>query len=106
MPISGLVVTLREEQPGRTTALGLLASDARIEVGEAQGNRIPIVTETRTAAEAENLARELALLEGVYGVDVVSIDTSLDLEESPPSIAEWRGLAEPAAESKETHGPA
>jgi hypothetical protein len=89
VPISGLVVTLDYDLGAR--ALEVLASDARITLGELRDYRLPIVTETTSVYEAEELVNALFVTPGVIFVDVVCIDTSLDDRE----------LAEPTTPSRE-----
>ena len=60
----------------RSRALTVLAHDARITVGELEGARLPIVTETGSLTEGEELTTSLADLPGVAFVDVVSVDFS------------------------------
>lgn len=69
MTVSGLVLTLENE----AIALAALAKDSRVVCGEAHGLRLPVVTETGTPEEAEELCESLAKLPGVLFVDVVSI---------------------------------
>jgi hypothetical protein len=74
MPISSLVLTL--EAPVKHSVYEVLAADPRVEVGEAHGLRLPVVTETRTLSEGEALAEQLGALPGVTFVDVVLVDFS------------------------------
>lgn len=78
MPIASLVVTLDHRQPLREVALGHLVADARVDVGAARGAYLPIVVETDTAQEGEELVESLLGTPGVLSVDVVGIDFSLD----------------------------
>ncbi|HEY6556573.1 MAG TPA: hypothetical protein VI072_04840 [Polyangiaceae bacterium] len=80
MPISGLLITFEGDESLRSRALGTLAHDARIMLGELVAGTLPVVTDTRDPAEAETLVRDLQEIEGVAGVDVVCIDLSLDSE--------------------------
>lgn len=88
MPISGLVVTL--DYDAGAGALEMLANDVRITLGELRDNRLPIVTETSSVAEAEELVNALFVAPGVIFVDVVSIDTSLD----EPALADPTTLSQ------------
>jgi hypothetical protein len=80
MPISGLVVTLSEDPAERANAIAVLSRDARLELGEPTGARLPVVAETASAQAAEDLFRSLFDVSGVAFVDVVSVDVSLDEE--------------------------
>lgn len=73
MTVSGLVLTLAEDPIARAHALEALNADPRVLRGEAQGLRLPVVTEAETAEEAEALCEALGRLPGVVFVDVVSI---------------------------------
>lgn len=73
MPISGLVVTLAEKPNDRASALMSLAAEARIEVGEIVGSRVPIVVETPSAEEDRQVWGWLHNLPGVLFVDVACI---------------------------------
>lgn len=80
MPVSGLVLTLDESPLLQASARAALGSDARITLGDAIERRLPVVTETESLTEGEELAEEIARMPGVLFVDVVSIDFS-DLTE-------------------------
>ena len=83
MSIASLVVTLDERAPLRRSALGRLIADARVELGTARGAYVPIVVDTPTAQEGEELVESLLATPGVLRVDVVGIDFSLDDGTSP-----------------------
>jgi len=74
MPISALVVTL--DPALGEVAREVIATDPRVTLGEPQGNRLPVVTETETLSAGEELLRELGRIPGVLNVDVVGIDFS------------------------------
>lgn len=74
MPVSALVLTL--DPALGDVARESLALDPRVTLGEACGTRLPVVTETESLADGEDLAIELARTPGVLGVDVISIDFS------------------------------
>ena len=82
MPISGLVITLSEDDDEQAEALQVLGADKRITVGERQRNRLPVVVETKSTGEGSRLVRrELLDIDGVVFVDVVSVnfeDTTLE----------------------------
>jgi hypothetical protein len=80
MPVSGILITLDTDPDARAGALRALGDDARVTLGEAHGTRLPAVTETRSASEAEDLVMLIQQTSGVVFVDVVCIDTSLDTD--------------------------
>ncbi len=78
VPVASLVVTLDGREPLRRGALSRLVADARIDLGEASGAYLPIVIDTLTAQEGEELVESLLVTPGVLGVDLVGVDFSLD----------------------------
>jgi len=82
MPVSSLVLKKddRFEELGRP----LLASDARITIGEEVSGFIPLVTETVSVREARDLAESLLEAPGVVDVQLVSF---LEEEAVSPSQA-------------------
>jgi hypothetical protein len=80
MPIASLVVTLDNRDSLRQAALGRLLADTRVDLGVARGAYLPIVVDTVTAQEGEELVESLLATPGVLRIDVVGIDFSLDGE--------------------------
>jgi hypothetical protein len=78
MIVSSLVVTLDPEPERRTRALAILASDTRLTLGDAIGDRLPVVAETASPELGAHLCEELAGRDGVLGVHVVAIDFSAE----------------------------
>ncbi len=78
MVISSLVLTLSPVPEQRSLALASLASDPRIEIGQAVRDRLPVVAEAATAAEGVALCDAMAEHAGVVRVDVVAIDFGED----------------------------
>ncbi|QRO00537.1 hypothetical protein JRI60_16615 [Archangium violaceum] len=77
MPISSLVLTLDASPESRALALSELARDPRITLGPpVEGRWLPVVTETASPYEGEELAESLRELVGVSFVDVVMVDFS------------------------------
>lgn len=72
-------MTLDNDPARRRAALDALSADPRLTLGDACGNRLPLVAETETLDEGEALFAALAVAPGVLFVDVVSVDFS-DLE--------------------------
>ena len=88
MPISGLVVTLSSDGSDRSDALEWVRADERMTVGDAVGNVLPVVTETDTMDEHEELWNELAALSGVLQVRLAYHDFSdVQTFRSPPAPA-------------------
>lgn len=73
MTVSGLVLTLADDVIVRGHVLEALRQDPRVSCGEAQGLRLPVVTETESPQAGEALCEDLARIPGVLFVDVVSI---------------------------------
>jgi hypothetical protein len=77
MPVSGVVITLVDDEEARRQALATLSGDPRLTLGEAMGTRLPAVIETETIGEGVRMVRdELPGVEGIAFVDVVSVDFS------------------------------
>lgn len=73
MPISALVITLKETWLEREHALAELAREPCIELGEAQGLRLPAVLETPTLEAGRRLVERVLSTAGVAHVDVLSV---------------------------------
>lgn len=105
MPVSALVVTLDAGERERRGALYVLSRDPRVSVGEAVGERVPVVTETPTLEESEDVTEQLLQIPGVRFVDVVSIDFSdvLDIPQGSAGRARRaNGPPEPITPSSAT----
>jgi hypothetical protein len=76
MTISGLVVTLALDEAAQAQALRALQRDARLQLGERTGRKLPVVAETGSTTEGEALVEALAATPGVDFVDVVCVDFS------------------------------
>ncbi len=77
MPVSGLVITLCDLAPLRETAIGALAANPDIVVGELQTrNRLPVVTDTQTIQAQNALWEDMARLPGVLLVELAYHDFS------------------------------
>lgn len=75
MPVSGLVVTLSDDEKKSAQATLALKGDSRLTIGERQKNRLPVVAETETIGEGSRLVRqELLEVDGVIFVDVVTVN--------------------------------
>ena len=78
MTISGWVVTLTDDPGQQERALSALRGDGRLQLGERAGRKVPVVAETRTTREGEELLEALGGFPGVAFVDVVCVDFSGD----------------------------
>lgn len=75
MPVSGLVVTLSDDEPEQQRALEAIEADERLTIGDRQKNRLPIVAETPSIDEGTELVREELLdIEGVVFVDLITVN--------------------------------
>ena len=78
MPISGLLVTLRESAE-RTSAMGAIRSRAELTVGDLNDRWLPLALEARDDEHSRAVHDWLMALPGVEYVDVISVN----FEESP-----------------------
>jgi hypothetical protein len=73
MPLSSLLITLRDDGPEAAAALRELERHARIELGLRRGRRVAAVVDTPDAAEDQRLWAWLQELSGVAMVDVLFV---------------------------------
>lgn len=73
MPVSGLVLTLRDDSQERDEALARLAEEPRITMGVLQANRLAFVIETESDDEDRQIWSWVNSLPGVTLVDVVFV---------------------------------
>ncbi|QDG50182.1 hypothetical protein FIV42_05390 [Persicimonas caeni] len=77
MPVSAIVISLKNDASRRERALEMLEAHPHLELGELQNTQLPVVVETDTIAEGVRIVREeLPALDGVEFVHVVSVDFS------------------------------
>lgn len=77
MPVAGLVVTLTDIDALREAARAALSGDARITLGALHdGGRLPLVTDTASLREEQDLWNEIARTPGVLLVDLAFHDSS------------------------------
>lgn len=77
MPVAGLVITLCEDEGLRAFALDALAEDGRLTLGELQrGRKVPVVTDTQSLEEQQDVWRSLVSIPGVLSLDLAFEDFS------------------------------
>lgn len=76
MPISSWVLTLGKDADDADEALRSLAADARVELGERHGARVPMVLDTATPEEDSALSDAIARHPGVASLLLVHLDFS------------------------------
>jgi hypothetical protein len=81
MSISGLVVTLADEDVTAESAVTTLRADARLTLGERFGRRLAIVADTSSVHDDRVLWDELREMPGVVHVDVTFVHLDADLPE-------------------------
>lgn len=79
--ISGLVAYLGADEGLASAAVLAMDQHSTMELGPRDGRRQPLVLETQTAAESQQLTDWLSELPGVEHVDVVFVH----LDEEPPA---------------------
>lgn len=84
MPISGLVITLQQNESGQS-ALARIQSTPTFEIGKRDGARLAAVLETKTPKQDKHCWNWLNQLPGVLFVDVVFIhfDEENDADTKP-----------------------
>ena len=73
MPVSGLVVSFAADAQLRESAIQLIRSEPRIEVGTFAHNKLAIVVDTTSSEEDKQLWEWLNTLPGVVFVDVALV---------------------------------
>lgn len=73
MPVSGLVVSLRDEPQLRAEALAAIRREARITIGPFEANRLAIVVDTASSDEDRQLWDWLGSQSGVSYVEVAFV---------------------------------
>ena len=85
MSVSGLVVTLEDDEARAAEAHARIERDPRLTVGERVGRRVPVVAQTESPEEDRTLWDALRAMAGIAHVDV----TFVAFDEPRPS----RGVA-------------
>jgi nitrate reductase NapAB chaperone NapD len=73
MPVSGLVVTLTDDQERRDSALAAIRREPRIEIGMMEARQLAIVVDTPSGDDDRQLWQWLNSLPGVEFVDVALV---------------------------------
>lgn len=76
MPILGAVLTMSSRPDERLETLRCLAADARLELGEPSGARLPVVIETTSRGEDRDCWASFYELPGVRHVELAFADFS------------------------------
>jgi len=98
MPVAGMVITFCEDEGLRACAVEALAADPRITLGEAQrGRKLPLVTDTETLEEQQDLWRALVNIPGVLTLDLAFEDFS--------DVGEFRSDELPSRWNKQPRQP-
>jgi len=80
MPVLGAVLTLSDEPALRDAIVDTLGADVRVTLGDATGNRLPVVLETDSRGEDKACWEAVTRLPGVMHVELAFADFS-DLHE-------------------------
>lgn len=83
MPITSVVLTLPEAEDQRARALQTLLSLQGVTLGAAAGARLPVVVETRTTADTDQMLHRLQDVDGMVCVQLVFSDFSDLVLEAP-----------------------
>ena len=73
MPVSGLLVTLVGDPSIQNRTLSSLARHDNLEIGRAVANRVPVVVDTESSDDDQEVWHWLTGHEGVIHVDVVCV---------------------------------
>jgi len=92
---SGLVLTLAADEIVRQRCMDRLAAHDDLELGPAEGLRLPVVLTTADAEHSERVTRALRELPGVDHLDIVFVGLT-DGDGSPPARADRAGAARTA----------
>ncbi|GMV14121.1 MAG: hypothetical protein HS104_22105 [Polyangiaceae bacterium] len=79
MTVRTLLVTLDPGERSRRSVLYVLSRDPRIHVGPVDGNRLPVVTETPSPEEGEDLTEQLRQVPGVHSLEVLNPDVGAEV---------------------------
>ncbi len=82
MPVSGLVVSLADDQQSRDSAIDAIAAQPGIEIGPTRSDCLTIVTDTDSRREDKRLWDWLCRLPGVRQVEVAFVGFDTEPESS------------------------
>ena len=88
MPVSGLVVSLSNDDESRSQAIAAINQEPRNEVGVIEANRMAVVIDSPSAAEDKELWAWLNGLAGVVFVDLVMVGFEEDAASREPAVNE------------------
>ena len=80
MPVSGIVVTLKQDEDAVAETLRAFGDDTRIDVGDRNRDRLPLVLDTADSDEDKELWRWINSQPGVIHTDVVFVHFDEEVE--------------------------
>ena len=83
MPVSGLVITLSEDEDRAAEAVARLREDPRLTVGVRNGRKLAATSETASPSEDPELLRTLESDPGIVAANVVFIGFDEEGEGTP-----------------------
>ena len=86
MPVSGLVLTLKNDGAGSSAVLAELRAHGSITLGDRAGHRLPIVVDTPGSDEDRAVWEWLHTLPGIAFVELVCADMSADAGPAAPGM--------------------
>lgn len=103
MPVSGLVVSLRDDPQSRVEALAAISQQAQITMGAVEQNRLAIVLDTTSTQEDKRLWDWLGSLPGVLLLEVAFVGFEQQADSAPPDAIEIPSAAtlDPTVDGKE-----
>jgi hypothetical protein len=103
MPVSGLVVSLRDDPKSRAQALAAISQQTQITMGEVEQNRVAIVVDTTSTQEDKRLWDWLGSLPGVSLLEVAFVGFEQQLDSTKSDSGEIPSAAplDPTVDGKE-----
>ena len=96
MPVSGLVVSLRDDPQLRRETLTMIGNERRITMGALEANRLAVVLDTASGDEDGQVWDWLRTLPGVTLVDVAFIGFEPDDSSGPERVPSRKDIGPPA----------
>jgi nitrate reductase NapAB chaperone NapD len=87
MPVSGLVLTLSDDQARRDAALAALGENPSLSLGVLLHQRLPVAMDTINSEMDKELWNWISSLPGVLFIDLVCADFSTDGPAERPPIS-------------------